>query len=339
MMVQWLDNTDDDRRNSVAIVAAEKGMPDRAVEKDWWVTLVLNAIFSTPYREALIFKGGTSLSKGWDLIGRLSEDIDLALDRGVIGSKFNVPVLTTSAMEKLRKGSAEFVLGPFKEAIRASLLRMGLAAERFEIILDKEGNASDPNLLVNYQSLYEVDDNPYLAPRVKIEVSTRSLREPFSNRPIQSFIGAQFPNQAFADAPVDIPTVEPKRTFLEKACLLHEELMRRPVDLIKVFRMSRHLYDLEKIMDTDHGRDALADTELYQNIIDHRRHFYSRGHVDYATLLPGTIDFIPTAEILAAFRQDYNSMAENMFVGEQLTFDEIIFRMGELRGRFRLVQF
>ena len=51
-------------------------MPDFAIEKDWWVTLAIRAIFDLPIGKHLVFKGGTSLSKGWQLIERFSEDID-----------------------------------------------------------------------------------------------------------------------------------------------------------------------------------------------------------------------------------------------------------------------
>jgi len=46
-----------------------------AVEKDWWVTIVLRALFALPYAENLSFKGGTSLSKCWNVIQRFSEDV------------------------------------------------------------------------------------------------------------------------------------------------------------------------------------------------------------------------------------------------------------------------
>ena len=48
----------------LANVAEDKGIVDNAVEKDYWVSMVLRAIFSLPYAAAFVFKGGTSLSKG-----------------------------------------------------------------------------------------------------------------------------------------------------------------------------------------------------------------------------------------------------------------------------------
>ena len=51
------------------------------IEKDLWVTAVLRALFALPYAENLSFKGGTSLSKCWNLIERFSEDVDIAINR------------------------------------------------------------------------------------------------------------------------------------------------------------------------------------------------------------------------------------------------------------------
>lgn len=62
-------------------VVSDRNIDEMSAEKDWWVTAVLYALFHTSVSEYLLFKGGTSLSKGWGIINRFSEDIDLALDR------------------------------------------------------------------------------------------------------------------------------------------------------------------------------------------------------------------------------------------------------------------
>jgi predicted nucleotidyltransferase component of viral defense system len=49
------------------------------VEKDYWITLVLSQLAESEYVEEIVFKGGTSLSKGYNLIERFSEDVDLAI--------------------------------------------------------------------------------------------------------------------------------------------------------------------------------------------------------------------------------------------------------------------
>ena len=57
------------------------GLYPQIIEKDLWVTTILQLIFSLPFADKLVFKGGTSLSKVWNVIERFSEDIDLAVDR------------------------------------------------------------------------------------------------------------------------------------------------------------------------------------------------------------------------------------------------------------------
>lgn len=87
-------------------MAESKGIVDNAVEKDYWVSMVLRAIFTLPYATAFVFKGGTSLSKGWSLIERFSEDIDLAIDRQYLGF---TTVDTKNQRTKLRKDSKKFI--------------------------------------------------------------------------------------------------------------------------------------------------------------------------------------------------------------------------------------
>jgi predicted nucleotidyltransferase component of viral defense system len=60
-------------------------LPQVIIEKDMWVTAVLRALFALPYAENLSFKGGTSLSKCWNLIERFSEDVDIAINREYFG--------------------------------------------------------------------------------------------------------------------------------------------------------------------------------------------------------------------------------------------------------------
>lgn len=68
------------------------GVNEVILEKDYWVCFVLNYLFSKcKWKDAVTFKGGTSLSKCFNLIERFSEDIDLILDWRVIGYSFNEP--------------------------------------------------------------------------------------------------------------------------------------------------------------------------------------------------------------------------------------------------------
>ena len=72
--------------------SVKSGLSPAVVEKDFWVCLTLDYLFSdSPWRKNLAFKGGTSLSKAFDLIRRFSEDIDLILDWRLLGYGVDEP--------------------------------------------------------------------------------------------------------------------------------------------------------------------------------------------------------------------------------------------------------
>ena len=76
-MTLWLNHTIDERIAMLQRAEEKFRINQVAIEKDWWVTVVLNALFKCSCADQLIFKGGISLSKGWNLIERFSEDMDL----------------------------------------------------------------------------------------------------------------------------------------------------------------------------------------------------------------------------------------------------------------------
>lgn len=85
-MNKFLQLPADTRRTIYEQVSLRLGIDDpKAIEKDIWVTGILQAVYTLPYADKLVFKGGSSLSKIWNLISRFSEDIDLAIDRSVFG--------------------------------------------------------------------------------------------------------------------------------------------------------------------------------------------------------------------------------------------------------------
>ena len=83
--MKFIDLSIDERQDILRRVQAENGMDLQIIEKDWWVTTVLKSLFALPYAEHISFKGGTNLSKCWGLIQRMSEDIDIAIDREYLG--------------------------------------------------------------------------------------------------------------------------------------------------------------------------------------------------------------------------------------------------------------
>lgn len=84
-MIKFLQIPEKERKVIYQDVSNKLGVPPQAVEKDVWVTLMLRVIFSSDHADRFIFKGGTSLSKAYNLIQRFSEDVDLGIDRTHLG--------------------------------------------------------------------------------------------------------------------------------------------------------------------------------------------------------------------------------------------------------------
>lgn len=328
-MKNWQQYTLSERRTIISNVAQQSGTPndENAIEKDWWVTMVLKALFATSCKDFLTFKGGTSLSKGWGVIERFSEDIDIAIDR----SLWNITSDNKSQRDKLRKQSRTFIKEHLCDELRAGLVNLGL--KDFDVNYEEADDSDkDPTIVIApYKSILPTSE--YVQPIVKIEFSCRSLREPFEDVTIQSLIAQYYPD-VFTGEEFVVKGVVPTRTFLEKAFLLHEEFQK---DIIRTDRMTRHLYDLEKLMRTGFAEAALNDTRMYVDIVKHRSIFTAIRGVDYKTHSPQTIDFIPPTRILSAYERDYAQMRTSFIYGDSLEFDELLSQMELLKRRFRQI--
>ena len=330
-MNKWL-NTDKNRRiRIIENISNQTGLPSISIEKDWWVTMVLKALFSTLFAEHLSFKGGTSLSKCWNLIERFSEDVDIAINREYFG--FGGELSKNQIGNKLRRASCTFTREILTAELKKRLLELGIDESLFTIKVNiTRITTTDPEIIeVHYESIF--DNADYIQNRILIEVSGRSMKEPTERVNINSIISQSYPTAEFADVDFEINVVSPKRTFLEKAFLLHEEF-HKPTKEIRIDRMSRHIYDLEKLMDTQIAKDALADKELYKSIIEHRQKLIGLKDFDYSTLNPGTLSFVPPADIIKEWEADYKRMQESMIYGYSLPFEKLIERIKELNERF-----
>ena len=83
----------------------------------------------------------------------------------------------------------------------------------------------------------------------------------------------------------------PGRTFLEKVFLLHEEF-NRPNGCTHIERITRHMYDIVKMMDKPFAMEAMQDVQLYEDIVTHRKKFTAWSGLDYTSHLPHTISFL-----------------------------------------------
>jgi hypothetical protein len=332
----WLQLTDEQRRATVDQAAILSGINPKAIEKDWWVTLALKALFQSAFADHIVFKGGTSLGKCWKLIERFSEDIDIVLDAEAFGMKYEEHP-SKSYVEKLRRAGCEFTGTQLRTELEQQFTALGIAKDAITIEAEpvpEKFPDTDPQILhVKYRSLYEA--NEYLADEVKIEVSVRSLKSPFTTKPVQSILYEVLPNKAYEEIPFPVSVAEPPKTFLEKLFLLHEEFVKPDKTKIRTLRMSRHLYDLGKMMDAAIDKEALADKELYNTLILHRERYIRISWMDYSTLQPGSLSFLPPAEVLEAYKKDYETMREQMIYGDAAEYDILIEKLTNLQNILR----
>ena len=336
IMNKFLQLPVDTRRTIYEQVSLRLGIDDpKAIEKDIWVTGILQAVYTLPYADKLVFKGGSSLSKVWNLISRFSEDIDLAIDRSVFGLEGD---LTKKQLKKLRKASSLFVKEVFAMDLQEIVNEKGLT-DHCTIMPDPdgEGDATYPEprkVHIAYESVFGNTGPDYLQSEVLLEIGARSLFEPTTKAKVKSLVSKNSTiDTSVAD--VDIISAVPEKTFLEKAFLLHELFTTNGCRHAN--RKSRHLYDLMKMMDEPFAQKAVIDDELWSTIHHHRELFTSIKDVDYTPDIRKRIVLLPPEEVLKVWQDDYNAMQESMIYGEHFTFEQLISKIEELQARFRSI--
>lgn len=166
----------------------------------------------------------------------------------------------------------------------------------------------------------------YLRPVVKMEMGARSQTEPAAPASIQSYVADVFPDFV-RDHTFSVRTVAARRTFLEKALLLHEETYR-PAPAsgapLRKLGLARHYYDLYRLIEVGVADEALADPGLLEQVVEHRRVFFRYSWMDYATMQRGSIRLVPLLDQLDAWRQDYAAMRAERFFAAAPDFDTVL---------------
>jgi hypothetical protein len=319
-MSNWLTLSKEEQVEMFKQIGARTNLPPQAIEKDAWVTLILRMVFTSELAEHFIFKGGTSLSKAFNLIQRFSEDIDLGIDRKHLGFEAE---LSKGEIRKLRRACHTFVSAHLTITLKSQLKNYGVDPDLYVIIVkNTKISDQDPETIeVNYQSVF--DQVSYLPQRVLIEVSARSLIEPNQPVEVKSMIDEHYPETDFAELEFVVNATDPQKTFLEKLILLHEEF-QKPTETVRHLRMSRHFYDIGQILDSEYGQAATRNTNLFNSIIAHRKVLTPMKTTDYDELSLQNLNIIPPNEHLENYMSDYKEMQNSMIHGESEAFDVLL---------------
>ena len=308
------------------------------VEKDFWVCWLLKQLFTmSELKGWLVFKGGTSLAKCFSLVQRFSEDIDLAVDFQKLGfTGENDPrqermshTKRDPLLRRMLAACQDYIAGPFLKAL----------TDRVASVLGSEGwslriSPADANT-VEFEYPASLESRlDYIRPHVSLELGTHAEPIPHGEYPIRPFAAEQYP-ALFSEPACPITTVVARRTFWEKATILHAEY-HRPLDKPLLPRYSRHYADVAVMSSASVRKEALEDLALLTSVCVHKDRFYHCGWARYLDAKPGTFRLMPREERLSDLRRDYQSM-QVMFFGAAPTFDEVMERLSgleqEINGR------
>ena len=300
------------------------------VEKDFWVCLVLDILYNgfNFDHPRLLFKGGTSLSKGYSLINRFSEDVDFTVFSKDIGFDESKDPTTPEISGKERKRRSENIMEATSKYI-CNKLRQDLEAiastlaPECNVITDTE-DRDKSTLLFHYPSLFAEGTDAYIQPRVKLEGGGRSALDPHEQLIIKPFI-----NQILSDRDFSIPniiTIRPERTFWDKVMILHgwycghRDEGRLPSDRQ---RISRHYYDVAMIYKSEFGLKAISDPKLRENVHQHNQLFFNKAWMKFDQAIPGSFHLVPEGKLLQTIKKDYQDM-QGMMLGNAPKFETIV---------------
>lgn len=282
--------------------AAERlGLSSTAVEKDYWVSEVLR-VLATDFVGDFIFKGGTSLSKGYRIIERFSEDIDVLVLPGDRGR---------GATDKLMKAMALSAA----TGVDGSSQAVGI---------------SETGRHRSYEIQYPASRQPtaLIGTSVLLEMGVRGGQHPQEIMPIGCLLGdvlaaAGTDLAGYTDlAPFDVVVLHPGRTLLEKLALIHalaQQIATDPSTRIPA-RAGRHFYDVYQLLGDDRVRDLLEDHSQVREVINNVEEINSKYFPNSGTEVRPAEGFAtcPAFDL-------HSSVSEHLRTGYESTMTELYF--------------
>jgi len=340
----FLSGAADDRRDAFLGAARRLGTREQNVEKDFWVCWTLDALFNgaAANRPRLLFKGGTSLSKAFGLISRFSEDIDITIFRDDLGEGADVDALEAlsgkkrrARLDAIKAASQAYVSGAMRDQLASQLsdaLRAsGLPTTAARIEQDPDDDDGQ-SLLIWYPQVTSPADG-YVRPAVKIESGAKSALDPNVSATIRPYVADDVPDIDLSVA--NVTTVVAERTFWDKVVILHglrQWFEKRGALRAGGQRVSRHYYDLHRLLDSEAGRRASHEVNLAADCVRHARMFFNSPDLNLAMAAPGSFTLAPNADMASALARDYAAMV-GMIFGQAPAFSDVLKRVAEFEAK------
>jgi hypothetical protein len=295
-----------------------RGLRPAIIEKDYYVTEALRIVADVG--DKVIFKGGTSLAKGWNLIQRFSEDIDIFLDPDAFQ-----PVLRTRGIDRELK--------TLRDAVGAHPALIFVPGESQTI------GGFGRNDRFSYAQLFGGPGE--VANRVLVEAGTASGREPTVTVELRSYLGQFLQEAGFSlgaedEGPFTMRLLHFRRTFVEKLFAIHSkvELLKRDGQPLGAY--ARHYYDLFQLATQDEVTAMLNSPEYAAIKADYDQ--ISRTHFPRSCLHPVGMSFaksdalFPTAGLAATISAEYEEQCRMLCYGPYPAWAEIQTRLRELQA-------
>lgn len=314
--------TEKERMQLFSETAKQKGMSMAIVEKDFWVTWTLGKIFDNQYLSRyLMFKGGTTLSKVFNLIERFSEDIDLILDWRLVTEEDPNASRSKTKQDKFNKQINQNAQDFIKNKLLFEISRV-IKPQCRARISDYDSHVIE----ITYPKSF-VDE--YIRPTIILEIGPLAAWVPYGEYHIESYAAELFP-QVFNVLKCNVKAIKAERTFWEKATILHTEA-NRPEDKKKPQRYSRHYYDLFRMHKSVYKEQALKDLSLLKSVIEFKKKFYPLSWAQYENAVPGSFKLIPPESNIENLNKDYQFM-RTMIYGDYPSFENILMTLQDLEG-------
>ena len=297
----------------------DRGLRPALIEKDYYVTEALRIIAKTAGKK-VTFKGGTSLSKGWNLIGRFSEDIDIFLDP----KSFEPPLGKRAIDRQLKELRDRINQHPALEFCREESMTIGGfgRSDRFSYP-QRFGGPGE------------------VAGKVLVEAGTASGREPTATVRLRSYLGEFLEARGLslaADDEQDFPMrlLHFRRTFVEKLFAIHSKVELFKRDGRPFGPYARHYYDLFQLGGRAEVVEMLSSDEYA--LIKGDYDAVSRAFFPKSYFAPDGMRFansealFPPDDLAAAISTEYEEQCRQLCLGPYPLWDEVRERFDTLRS-------
>lgn len=291
-------------RDLISIVAAYKHLPEAAIERDYYIVLLLKNLFESEYADRCVFKGGTSLSKCYpNSIERFSEDIDL----------------TFLGMDESDK-TCDKTIKKIEKAIT-----LGANTEK----IDAERSNRSKSMFVWF------GDN---SNRVKLEIGSSIRPDPYSQRTLKTYIqeflekhdGAE-DIAGFGLVEITLNVLNIERTFVDKLMSVKRHAICGTID-----NKVRHIYDVTRLFYLPEIQTFLEDKEELKRLIELTKqtdsYYLEKRNISQEYNPLGAYDFDSWKHYLGEqVRSTYENLhKELLYTDEQQSFDEALIAFTEI---------